>query len=309
MRLAILSRNKNLHSIRRLLAEARKARVQVDVIDPLDCQLVLNGFDVALGYKRSRITKPAYPISDYDAVLPRIGASITDYGLAVVKQFEALGVCTINDAQAISDSRDKMRCLQILNRHGIQVPPTVLTRSMRGVRAAVEAVGGMPVVLKVLRGTQGRGVMLVHTPISLGSVLETLRSLDEDVIIQQFIAEGAGRDYRAFVIGNKVIAAMLRTAPEGEFRANIHRGGEGSLVKLPPAFERAAIRAARVLGLDIAGVDLMESHSGPMVIEVNSSPGFEGIEKATGLNIAGAIIRHIKKTAPGKTARPKTARK
>lgn len=287
MRVAILSRSKSLHSIRRLLSEAKKQRLQCDVIDPLDCQIVVDGKD-------SRLMTPAGPIGQYDVILPRIGASITDYGLAVVKQFELLGSRPVNGSQAIAESRDKMRCLQVLAAAGVAVPSSVLCHSPRGLRLSVDSVGGMPVVLKVLQGTQGKGVMIVHSPISLGSVHETLKSLDQDVIIQQFLAEGAGRDYRAFVIGNKVVAAMLRTAPPGEFRANIHRGGEGTLVKLPPAFERAAIRSARVLGLGIAGVDLMESPRGPVVLEVNSSPGFEGIEKATGLNVAGMIIKHLK---------------
>jgi ribosomal protein S6--L-glutamate ligase len=296
MRIAILSRNKNLHSIRRLRQEAAKAEVECRIINPLECQLVLNSSDISPEIsKKSDIILNGIPTGHYDAVLARIGASITNYGITVVKQFETMGVYAVNGSNAIADSRDKMRSLQILKQAGIQVPATVLTRNLKGLRSAVEAVGGMPVVLKVLKGTQGRGVMLVNTPISLGSVMETLRNLDEDVIIQQFIAEGAGRDYRAFVIGNKVVAAMMRTAPEGEFRSNIHCGGAGTLVKLPKAFETTAIRSARILGLEIAGVDLMDSKSGPVVLEVNSSPGFEGIEKATGLNIAEAIITHIRK--------------
>jgi ribosomal protein S6--L-glutamate ligase len=299
MRIAILSRNKNQHSIRRFLREAKKSRVQCDIINPLECQLIVDG-------PHTRILVSGDPIPHYDAVLPRIGASITTYGLAVVKQFETLGMFTVNTCDAIGQSRDKMTCLQVLTGAGLQVPATVLSRSHRGLKAAVEAAGGMPVVLKVLEGTQGVGVMLVHTPISLGSVLDTLHSLDEDVIIQRFIAEGAGRDYRAFVIGDKVVAAMMRTAPEGEFRSNIHRGGEGRLVKLPPAFERAAIKAARVVGLGIAGVDLMESNSGPQILEVNSSPGFEGIERATGLNIASMMIKYIVRAARGRKPRKKS---
>jgi ribosomal protein S6--L-glutamate ligase len=288
MRIAILSRNKNLHSIRRLLREARKANVQCDVINPLECQIIVEG-------KSLRILAGGEPIPDYDAVLPRIGASITTYGIAVVQQFELLGTYAVNGCEAIGNSRDKMTCLQILAKHGLEVPPTVLSRSPRGLRAAVEAVGGMPVVLKILEGTQGVGVMLVHTPISLNSVMDTLHALDEDVIVQRFIAEGAGRDYRAFVVGDRVVAAMMRTAPEGEFRSNIHRGGNGRLVKLHKDYEKAAVRAAKILGLEIAGVDLMESTSGPLIIEVNSSPGFEGIERATGLNIAAMMIRHIRR--------------
>lgn len=302
MRIAILSRNKNLHSIRRLLQEARKAKIECRVINPLDCQLVL-------GDQGSVITLNSIPIERYDAILPRIGASITDYGLAVVRHFESMKIYSVNSSHSIAESRNKMRSLQVLNAAGIPVPATVLTRSLKGLRAAVEAVGGMPVVLKVLKGTQGRGVMLVHTPISLGSVVETLRSLDEDIIIQQFIAEGAGHDYRAFVIGDRVIAAMKRTAPKGEFRSNIHCGGEGTFVKISKEFETVAIRSARVLGLEIAGVDLMESHVGPMVLEVNSSPGFEGIEKATGLNIAAEIIRHMRKRVREQNSRKNKKRR
>ena len=296
MRIAILSRNKNLHSIQRLLQEAKKARVHCDIINPLECQVVVDG-------KRVRVFVAGEPISDYDAVLPRIGASITTYGLAVVKQFELIGIYPVNSCEAIGNSRDKMTCLQILAGAGLQVPATVLSRSHRGLRAAVDAVGGMPVVLKLLEGTQGVGVMLVHTPVSLTSVLDTLHALDQDVIVQRFIAEGAGRDYRAFVIGDQVVAAMMRTAPEGEFRSNIHRGGEGRLIKLPKAYERAAIRAAQTLGLQIAGVDLMESNTGPLIIEVNSSPGFEGIERATGLNIASLMVRHMVKCAKANHAK------
>ena len=290
MRFAILSRNKNLHSVRRLLQEARPLGVEFDVVNPLDCHLMVEG-------GKNRILVGTRDLPHYDAVLPRIGASITDYGLAVVKQFETLDTFLVNSSAAIADSRDKMRCLQILSGAGLKVPVSVLTRSPRGIRSAVASVGGLPVVLKVLQGTQGVGVMLVNSPISLGSVMDTLRGLGQDVIIQQFIAEGAGRDYRAFVIGNKVVAAMRRTAPEGEFRSNIHRGGSGSLVTLPKDFSIAAIRAAKKLGLRVAGVDLMDSNSGPLIIEVNSSPGFEGIERATGLNIASQIVRYMMKAA------------
>lgn len=290
MRIAILSRNRKLHSIRRLLREGKKLGMKCDVIDPLRCQLVVDG-------PESRILEDQDPVPGYDAVLPRIGASITDYGLAVVKQFEAIGMFTVNSAQAIAESRDKMRCLQVLTQAGLQVPPTVLTRSYEGLPAAVHAVRGLPVILKVLQGTQGVGVMLIHTPISLGSVIDTLRALDQDVILQQFIAEAAGRDYRAIVIGNQVVAAMMRTAPEGEFRSNIHRGGSGTPVQLPREFERAAVKAAKILGLQVAGVDLMDSSHGPLVLEVNSSPGFEGIEKATGLNIAAMLMKHIQEEA------------
>ena len=290
MRIAILSRNKGLYSMRRFLEEARETKLSCEIIDPLKCQLIMDG-------KKSHVLVGNTVLPRYDAVIPRIGASITEYGLAVVEQFEIQGILSINSSSGIAQSRDKMRCLQVLTAAGIRVPNTVLTRSTRNLRAAIEAVRGFPVVLKVLQGTQGVGVMLVHTPISLTSVLDTLRSLDQDVILQQFIVEGEGRDFRVFVIGGRVVASMMRTAPHGDFRSNIHRGGAGNKVKLSRAYERTAIRAAKALGLEIAGVDLMESKDGPLVIEVNSSPGFEGIEKATGINVARAMMEHIRKLA------------
>lgn len=289
MRVAILSRNRNLHSMRRLLKEARKAGIQCDVIDPLECLLMVEG------KRKCLINVGQRSIKDYDAVIPRIGASITEYGLAVVRQFEAMSVFSVNSSEAIAQSRNKLRAIQVMARAGIRVPNTVLLKNPRFLKMAVESVGGMPVVLKRLQGTQGLGVMLIYTPITLGSVIETLQGMNEDVIIQQFIAEGAGRDYRAFVIGDHVIAAMMRTAPEGEFRTNIHRGGEGTFVKLPRTYEMAAVKACKAMGLEIAGVDLMVSRKGPVVIEVNSSPGFEGIERATDMNIAGAVIAHVQK--------------
>ncbi len=259
------------------------------MIDPLACQLVIRG-------KESQIVLKNRPLPSFDAILPRIGASITDYGLCVVRHFEMKKIPTMNGSRAIAESRDKMRSLQVLTEADLLVPATVLTRNTQSLKTAIEAVQGLPVVLKILRGTQGVGVMLVHSPVSLGSVLDTLRTLDQDAIIQQFIVEGAGRDYRALVIGDRVVAAMVRTAPQGEFRSNIHRGGSAQIVQLSKKFEQTAVRAAKTLGLQIAGVDLMESHEGPLVIEVNSSPGFEGIEKATGINVAQAIMKHMKAT-------------
>jgi ribosomal protein S6--L-glutamate ligase len=290
MKFAILSRNKSLHSVRRLLGEAHALKITCDVINPLDCNLVVNG-------KESCILIGTQQLDHYDAVLPRIGASITEYGIAVVQQFQSLGQYVINPARAIAESRDKMRCLQILSKSGLKVPPTVLSRSPRALKSSLEHVGGLPVVLKLLEGTQGVGVMLVNTHMATGSVLDTLRSLEQDVLIQKYIAAGAGTDYRLFVIGDQVVASMMRTAPDGDFRANIHRGGEGKLVKLPKNYHRIAIQAAKTLGLEIAGVDLMEDESGPVVLEVNSSPGFEGIERATGLNIARMIMSHAQKRA------------
>lgn len=228
-----------------------------------------------------------------DAVLPRIGTSITDYGLAVVKQFEAMGTYVVNPAQGIAESRDKMRSLQILSQSGARVPSTIMTRGSKNLRAVLQTVKEMPAVLKVLRGTQGVGVMLLHSPVSVSSVLDTLSALDEEVLVQQFLKQGAGRDYRLFVVGGQIVATMMRTAPQGEFRSNIHRGGEGRPLSLPTSYRRLAVRAAEIFHLGVAGVDIMDGPEGPTLLEVNSSPGFEGIEKATGRNIAAPIIRLI----------------
>ena len=286
MRIAILSRNKNLHSIRRLLQEAKKLHVECYVIDPLDCQLVVEG-------KTRKILIHGQELPYFDSIMPRIGASITDYGLAVVKHFESMGTYVINGSKAIAESRDKMRSLQVLSETGLRVPTTVLCRGSKALRSALTAVKEMPVILKVLRGTQGVGVMLLHSPVSVASVLDTLNTLDEDVILQEFLRQGAGKDYRAFVVGGRVIATMLRTAPQGEFRSNIHRGGEGKLVTLSASYRRVAVRAAQVFNLGVAGVDIMEGPNGPTLLEVNSSPGFEGIEKVTGRNVAAIIMRYF----------------
>ena len=301
MNLAILSRNKGLHSIRRLLKEAKSQRVNCAIVDPLDCQIVVGGDTPGLYFNEKLLPH-------FDVVLPRIGTSITEYGLSVVKQFECLGTKVINSSQAIAQSRDKLRCLQILAQKKIDVPTTVFMRG-RGLRLGFRQVHGAPAIIKVLRGTQGVGVMLVESMASAQSVLETLWNLDQDVLLQQYISESAGRDLRAFVIGDKVIAAMRRQAREGEFRSNIHRGGEGEWVELPAAYNRVAVQSAKILGLGIAGVDMLETLSGPKIIEVNSSPGFEGIEKATGLNIAKMIMQYIKKVGHGRAARRRTRSK
>lgn len=286
MRIAILSRNKNLHSIRRLLQEAKRIGVICDVIDPLECQLVVDG-------RVRKIFLHGKELPFYDSILPRIGASVTDYGIAVVKHFETMGTFVVNGSTSISESRDKFRSLQVLSASGIRVPTTVLARGARNLRTALLAVKEMPVILKILRGTQGVGVMILHSPVSVASVLETLNTLEEDVLIQQFLKEAAGQDYRVFVVGGRIVATMLRTAPLGEFRSNIHRGGEGSPITLPTSYRRTAILAAAAFGLGVAGVDLMEGPNGPTVLEVNSSPGFEGIEKATKRNIAAMILRYV----------------
>lgn len=275
-----------------------------DVINPLDCQMVLEG-------KQRKILVGGQELPHYDAVLPRIGASITDYGIALVKHFESMGTYVVNGSRGIADSRDKMRSLQVLSEHGLRVPTTVLARGSRGLKALLTSVKEMPIILKILRGTQGVGVMLAHSPVSAASVLDTMNALDEDILLQQFLKEAAGRDYRVFVVGGQVVAAMMRTAPRGEFRSNIHRGGEGSLVTIPKSYRNIAARAAASFNLGIAGVDLMEGPQGGTLLEVNSSPGFEGIEKATGRNIAGMIIRYVVNEARKKmrSARAKRAKK
>lgn len=307
MRLAILSRNKSLHSIRRLLTEADRLGVTCDVINPLECQLIVDN-------KRPRIQVGNDELPHFDAVLPRIGASVTDYGLAVVRHFEAMGTLVMNGSDAIARSRDKMSCLQRLSEKGIAVPPTVLSRSTDGVKTALETFKQLPVVLKVLRGTQGVGVMLVHTPLSLSSVVDTLRGLGEDALMQKFLADAAGRDYRIIVIGKKVIASMIRKASEGEFRSNIHRGGAGTSVQLPNSFARVSIKSCQALGLTFAGVDIMASRGAkrglsPVVLEVNSSPGFEGIEEATGLNIAKLVIEEVIEQVNKRRAKRKKPRR
>lgn len=314
MRIAILSRNKNLHSIRRLLQEAKRLNIDCDVINPLDCQLVIEG-------KSRKILFHGQELPRYDAVMPRIGTSITEYGLAVVRQFESQGTYLVNGSQAIAESRDKLRSLQVLSQHGLRVPVTVLSHGSRNLRSGLMAVKEMPVVLKLLRGTQGVGVMLLHSPVSVASVLDTLNTLEEDVLMQQFLKQGAGRDYRVFVIGGEIVAAMIRTAPKGDFRSNIHRGGEGTLVTLPPSYKRVAVRAAQAFSLGVAGVDIMEGPNGPTLLEVNSSPGFEGIERATRKNVAGMIMRYVvnqvrkrirrekRRTKPARKAARKITRK
>jgi ribosomal protein S6--L-glutamate ligase len=296
MKVAILSRNRQLFSIQRLLREAKALRVQCDVFDPLDCQIVVGkGINSVLVHER--------PLPPIDVIIPRIGTSITDYGLAVVKQCEMLGIKVVNGSEGIAQSRDKLRCLQLLAQKGYEIPTTVLMRGSRGARAALRAVHGTPAIIKLLQGTQGVGVMLAESSSSAESVLDTMGSLGHDVILQQYIAESAGRDIRAFVIGDQVIASMRRQAREGEFRSNIHRGGEGLPIELKDQYKRLAVQAAKTCGLTVAGVDMLESLTGPKIVEVNSSPGFEGIEAATGLNVARMIIEHAVRFGGGRVSR------
>ncbi len=286
MKLAILSRAPHAYSTQRLRAAARDRGHTVKVLNTLRFAIDLSGDEPDLQY-RGRL------LSDYDAVLPRIGNSITYYGTAVVRQFEQMDVYTPNTANGITNSRDKLRANQILSRHNIGMPATTFVNSRADVRMAIEQVGGAPVVIKLLEGTQGIGVILAPEAKIAESIVETLHSTKQNVLIQSFIAESRGRDIRALVVGDRVVAAMRRVASGDEFRSNVHRGGTVEKVELTPEYEEAAVRSAQIMGLRVAGVDMLEGRDGPLVMEVNSSPGLEGIERATGLDVAGAIIDFI----------------
>jgi ribosomal protein S6--L-glutamate ligase len=282
---AILSRKRSLYSTRRLV-EAVKARGQrVLVLDTLRCNLILSRGEPRMTYR-------GVALHNVDVVIPRIGASITGYGLAVVNQFDMMGVAVLNNSVPIARSRDKLRCLQLLARFGVDIPRTVMARDRSNVTRLLKDVGGLPAIVKLIRGTQGVGVMLASTLSELEGILATFSDLGQDIVLQEFIAESRGRDIRALVVGERVVAAMRRRAKRGEFRSNLHRGGRGKAVKLSMAYRQAAVQAARIVGLEVAGVDMLETRDGPKVMEVNSSPGFEGLERATGVDIAGAIIDH-----------------
>jgi ribosomal protein S6--L-glutamate ligase len=286
MKLAILSRAPQSYSTQRLRAAAEQRGHRVKVLNTLRFAVDLTGDEPDLNYR-------GRPLSTYDAILPRIGNSITYFGTAVVRQFEQMDVFTPNTANGISNARDKLRATQILSRHGIGMPATAFVRNRADVRPAIERVGGAPVVIKLLEGTQGIGVILAPQAKVAEAIIETLHSTNQNVLIQQFIAESRGRDIRALVVGDRVVAAMRRTASGDEFRSNVHRGGSVEAVSLTPEYERVAVRSAQIMGLRVAGVDMLEGNEGPLVMEVNSSPGLEGIETATKLDVAGAIIDYI----------------
>ncbi|MGO4535225.1 30S ribosomal protein S6--L-glutamate ligase [Leifsonia sp. 2MCAF36] len=286
MKLAILSRAPHAYSTQRLRSAAENRGHTVKVLNTLRFAIDLSGEEPDLQY-RGRL------LSDYDAILPRIGNSITYYGTAVVRQFEQMDVYTPNTANGITNSRDKLRATQILSRHNIGMPRTAFVNSRADVQMAIERVGGAPVVIKLLEGTQGIGVILAPEAKIAEAIIETLHSTKQNVLIQSFIAESRGRDIRALVVGDRVVAAMRRVASGDEFRSNVHRGGTVEKVTLTPEFEEAAVRSAQIMGLRVAGVDMLEGKDGPLVMEVNSSPGLEGIERATGLDVAGAIIDFI----------------
>ncbi len=286
MKLAILSRAPQAYSTQRLLAAAVDRGHRARVLNTLRFAIDLAGDEPDLRYRGKQL-------SDYDAILPRIGNSITYFGTAVVRQFEQMDVYTPNTANGISNARDKLRATQILSRHNIAMPATAFVRNRADVRPAIESVGGAPVVIKLLEGTQGIGVILAPQVKVAEAIIETLHSTRQNVLIQRFVSESRGRDIRALVVGDRVVAAMRRIASGDEFRSNVHRGGTVESVQLEPAYEQAAVRAAQIMGLRVAGVDMLEGDEGPLVMEVNSSPGLQGIESATGLDVAGAIIDYI----------------
>jgi len=295
MKIGILSRNPQLYSTRRLAEAAELRGHEVSVIDTLKCYMNISSDNPSIHYQGENL-------EGYNAIIPRIGASITFYGAAVVRQFEMMGVYSLNESVAINRSRDKLRSLQLLSRKGIGLPTTGFAHSVKDTGDLIKMVGGAPLVVKLLEGTQGIGVVLVETRKAAESLIEAFRGLDANILVQQFVKEADGADIRCFVVGGKVVAAMMRQSKEGEFRSNLHRGGTASLVRITPAERATAVRAAKVMGLNVAGVDLMRSEKGPLVLEVNSSPGLQGIENATGKDVAGMIIEFIEKNAKhGKT--------
>ncbi|MCB8932763.1 MAG: 30S ribosomal protein S6--L-glutamate ligase [Fimbriimonadaceae bacterium] len=286
MNIAILSRQPRSYSTRRLREAAHSRGHDVRVLNTLRFGIEVEEEKPGLYYQGRRM-----PV--VDAVIPRIGTSITFFGTAVVRQFEQMGVCTLNSALGISTSRDKLRSMQILSRHDIGIPKTAFVKDKSDVLPAIRRVGGAPVIIKLLEGTQGIGVILADSPKIAEAIIETLHSTKQNVLIQKFVAESKGTDVRAFVIGDRVVAAMRRRAQGSEFRSNVHRGGQTEVLELDEKYTTTAVKAAQIMGLHVAGVDMLEGSDGPKVMEVNSSPGLEGIETATGLDIAGMVIDHL----------------
>jgi ribosomal protein S6--L-glutamate ligase len=292
VKIVILSTNPNLYSTGRLVEAGLNRGHRVEVVDHLKCNLITEK-------KNPHILYMGRSLDDTDAVIPRIGASVSFYGSAVIRQFEMRDIFTAVQSQALMRSRDKLRSLQILARAGLGVPKSVFTNYSRDVHEVIKAVGGVPLVVKLLEGTQGLGVVLAENRKAAASVIEAFNGLKARIIVQEFIAEAHGSDLRVLVVDGKVIGAMIRQAPEGEFRSNLHRGGTGKLVKLTAEEEETAIKAADAMGLGVAGVDLLRSNRGPLIIEVNSSPGLEGIEAATNQDIAGRIIEYLEHSVDG----------
>ncbi len=290
MKIAILSRNENLYSTQSLLKAGKERGHDVMVVDHLKCNIIIEQKKPTIFYKGNYL-------NDFDAVIPRIGASVTFYGSAVVRQFEMMKVFSAVESQALIRSRDKLRSLQVLSRAGLGLPKTVFANYAKDTEEILSEVGGAPVIIKLLEGTQGLGVVLAENKKAAKSVIEAFNGLKARIIIQEFIGESKGSDIRAFVVDGEVVGAMKRTAKEGEFRSNLHRGGKAEIIELSEEEEHVAIESARKLGLAVAGVDILQSNRGPLIIEVNSSPGLEGIEKATGVDIAGKIIQYLERNA------------
>ncbi|PKG53430.1 MULTISPECIES: 30S ribosomal protein S6--L-glutamate ligase [Olleya] len=288
MNIVILSRNANLYSTDRLVEEGEKRGHKIEIIDPLKCDIIIETEKPTIFYKDRYL--------DYvDAIIPRIGASVTFYGCAVVRQFEMMNVFTTASSEAILRSRDKLKSLQRLSKAGIGMPKTVFTNYSRDVEEVIEHVGGVPVIIKLLEGTQGLGVVLAESKNAAESVLEAFNGLEARVIVQEFIKEAKGADLRALVVDGQVVGAMKRQGKEGEFRSNLHRGGSANIITLSDAETQVAMKASQALKLPVCGVDMLQSERGPLLLEVNSSPGLEGIENATGKNIAKNIINYIEK--------------
>ncbi|MBL8605572.1 MAG: RimK family alpha-L-glutamate ligase [Myxococcales bacterium] len=302
MNVLILSRRASIYSTRRLVEAAYARGHEVRVVDPLDISLVVTRGTPSLFLKGDEVQR-------FDLVIPRIGASITSYGLAVVRQFDMMGTAVLNSAVAIARSRDKLRAMQLLTKKDLDIPTTVCTKTSAHLDAALALVGGPPAIVKLHQGTQGIGVMLAETRQSIESTLEAFWSMGQDIILQEFVAESRGRDIRAIVAGRKVVAAMRRKAQKGEFRSNLHRGGDAEpITELDPRYARAAVEACRVMGLELGGVDMLETRSGPKILEINSSPGLEGIEGSTRLDVATAIIKHAERFVQRRQKRKKAAR-
>lgn len=283
MKIAILSRDSKIYSTKRLIEAAKRRGHEVRVLDVLRCYMNITSHHPSIHYKGEAI-------EGIDAVIPRIGASVTFYGTAVLRQFEMMGVYTLNESVAITRSRDKLRAMQLLSRKGIGLPVTGFAHSPDDIKDLIQMVGGAPMVIKLLEGTQGIGVVLAETTQAASSVIEAFMGLQAYILAQEFIQEAQGADIRCFVVGEKVVAAMKRQAKKGDFRSNLHRGGSASLVRITPEERSTAIRAAHIIGLSVAGVDILRSNHGPVVMEVNSTPGLEGIEKVTEKDVASLII-------------------
>jgi len=297
MKILMLARNPNLYSHKRLLEAAEQRGHTLRIVNTLHCYM-----NITSGHPE--VHHDGEVLSGFDAVIPRIGASITSYGLAVLRQFEMMGVYVLNESVAIGQSRDKLRSLQLLSRDGIDLPVTAFAHDPKMTERVLEIVGGVPVIIKLLEGTQGIGVVLGETQQSAKSIIEAFRGVNVNILVQEFIKEAGGSDIRALIVGGKVVAAMKRTGAEGDFRSNLHRGGSAEVAKITPAESASAVGAAKSMGLNVCGVDMLRAERGAVVVEVNSSPGLEGVEKSTGVDVAGLIIEHIEKHA--KPTRNKT---